>query len=119
MRHWCPRTGRITRGRALTGIAANSTIWMGHILREHSRDRKMVDKMPSESKIQRIFSAPDVKHGLSLFNTHEINAIERLITKRDGRYFIKCQIKERDKPAKPEEIVRQLWIYRLLSTTTL
>jgi len=74
----------------------------------------MVDKMPNESKIQRIFSAPDVKHGLSLFNTHEINAIERLITKRDGKYFIKCQIKDRDKPAKPEEIVRQLWIYRLL-----
>jgi type I restriction enzyme M protein len=51
---------------------------------------------------------------LSLFNTHEINVIERLITKRDGKYFIKCQIKDRDKPAKPEEIVRQLWIYRLL-----
>lgn len=68
----------------------------------------------AESKINKIFSAPDVKHGLSLFNTHEINAIERLITKRDGKYFIKCQIKDRDKPAKPEEIVRQLWIYRLL-----
>jgi type I restriction enzyme M protein len=74
----------------------------------------MAEKLLNESKIQRIFSSPDVKHGLSLFNTHEIKAIERLITKRDGKYFIKCQIKDRDKPAKPEEIVRQLWIYRLL-----
>ena len=71
--------------------------------------------MPNESKIQKIFSAPDVKHGLSLFTREEINAIEKLIIERDGKYFIKCQIKDRYKVAKPEEIVRQLWIYRLLT----
>ncbi|RJS75432.1 SAM-dependent methyltransferase [Methanophagales archaeon] len=73
------------------------------------------NKMPNESKIQKIFSAPDVKHGLSLFSREEINAIERLIIERDGKYLIKCQIKNRYKVAKPEEIVRQLWIYRLLT----
>lgn len=71
------------------------------------------DSMPNNSKIQKIFSASDVKHGLSLFNADEINTIERLIIRRDGKYFIKCQIKDRYKVAKPEEIVRQLWIYRL------
>lgn len=70
--------------------------------------------MPGE-KIQKIFSAPDVKHGLSLFSIDEINAIERLITEQDEKYFIKCQIKDRLRIAKPEEIVRQLWIYRLLT----
>jgi len=65
--------------------------------------------------LQKIFFAPDVKHGLSLFNSDEINAVERLIIEQEGKYFIKCQIKGRNKIAKPEEIVRQLWIYRLMN----
>ena len=71
--------------------------------------------MPDRLNLQKIFSAPDVKHGLSLFNSDEINAIKRLIIEQEGKYFIKCQIKNRYKIAKPEEIVRQLWIYRLLN----
>lgn len=74
-----------------------------------------VSTLPNDSKIQKIFSAQDVKHGLSLFNVDEINAIERLIIEHDGKYFIKCQIKDKYKVAKPEEVVRQLWIYRLLT----
>jgi len=71
--------------------------------------------MPDRLNLQKIFSAPDVKYGLSLFNSEEINAIERLIIEQEGKYFIKCQIKNRNKIAKPEEIVRQLWIYRLVN----
>jgi type I restriction enzyme M protein len=56
-----------------------------------------------------------VKHGLSIFTDEEINAIENLITEQDGRLYIRCQITGRDKIAKPEEIVRQLWIYRLMN----
>ena len=72
------------------------------------------NKMLSELRIQKIFSASDVKHGISLFSD-EITAVENMITEQDGRYFIKCQIKERTKVAKPEEVVRQLWVYRLLT----
>jgi len=68
--------------------------------------------MPDKLNLQKIFSAPDVKHGLSLFNSDEINAIKGLIIEQEGKYLIKCQIKNRYKIAKPEEIVRQLWIYR-------
>lgn len=68
----------------------------------------------SNTKIQAIFSTPDVKHGLFLFNSREIEEIEKLIEERDGRLAISCQVKSRYKPAKPEEIVRQLWIQRLL-----
>ncbi len=67
------------------------------------------------SKITRIFSSSDVKHGISLFRSEEINAVENLIIEREGKFYIKCQIKDKYKPAKPEEIVRQLWIYRLLN----
>ncbi|MCM8797827.1 MAG: N-6 DNA methylase, partial [Candidatus Omnitrophica bacterium] len=62
-----------------------------------------------------IFSAQDVKHGVSLFTADEIRAIEKLIIEQDGKFLIKCQIKDKLKVAKPEEIVRQLWIYRLLT----
>ena len=71
--------------------------------------------MPNRLNLQKIFSAPEVKHGLSLFNSKEINAIERSIIEQEGKYFIKCQIKNRNKIAKPEEIIRQLWIYRLVN----
>lgn len=69
----------------------------------------------AESKINKIFSGPDVKHGLSLFTENEIKAIEKLIIEQEGKFLIKCQIKDKYKVAKPEEIVRQLWIYRLLT----
>jgi len=71
--------------------------------------------MVSTQKIQTIFSASEVKHGISLFTTDELDAIEGLIIEREGRFFIKCQIKDRYKLAKPEEVVRQLWIHRLLT----
>jgi type I restriction enzyme M protein len=69
-----------------------------------------------KSFLSRIFSAREVKHGLSIFTNEEINAIENLITEQDGRLYIRCQITGRDKIAKPEEIVRQLWIYRLMNS---
>ncbi len=69
----------------------------------------------NSSKIVQIFSAQDVKHGLSLFTNREIQAVEGLIIERDGKFHIKCQIKDRYKVAKPEEIVRQLGVYRLLN----
>jgi type I restriction enzyme M protein len=68
-----------------------------------------------EIKITQIFSASDVKYGVSLFTNEELKEIEKLIIERDGKFYIKCQIKDKYKLAKPEEIVRQLWIYRLLN----
>ncbi|ROL55685.1 SAM-dependent methyltransferase [Bacteroidetes/Chlorobi group bacterium Naka2016] len=66
-------------------------------------------------KIQKIFSTLDVKHGKYLFTNEEIRAVEEMIIEQDGKFYIKCQIKDKYKLAKPEEIVRQLWIYRLLN----
>jgi type I restriction enzyme M protein len=73
--------------------------------------------MPNNNppKITQIFSASDVKHGLSLFTEKEIRAVEGLIIEQDRKFYIKCQIKNKIKIAKPEEIVRQLWVYRLLN----
>lgn len=70
--------------------------------------------MSSTLKVQGVFSAPEVKHGLSLFGTDELDAVESLLTEKDGKLFIHCQIKDKYKVAKPEEIIRQLFIHQLL-----
>uniref|UniRef100_A0A7V3KP91 SAM-dependent methyltransferase n=1 Tax=candidate division WOR-3 bacterium TaxID=2052148 RepID=A0A7V3KP91_UNCW3 len=79
------------------------------------RRQKTADNNLSISKIMQIFSPSDVKHGVSLFTESEIRAVEEMIIERDGKFHIKCQIKDKYKSANPEEIVRQLWIYRLLN----
>jgi type I restriction enzyme M protein len=71
--------------------------------------------MTHTHRIHQIFSATEVKHGLSLFTAGELDAVEKLLIEKDGKLFIHCQIKDKYKVAKPEEIVRQLWIYRLLT----
>jgi len=71
--------------------------------------------MANTQKVQQVFSAPEVKHGLSLFVSDELEAVASLLMEKDGKLFIHCQIKDKYKVAKPEEIVRQLWIYRLLT----
>jgi len=70
--------------------------------------------MADTEKIQRVFSAPEVKHGISLFATEELEAVDSLVVEREGRLFIQCQIKDKYKVAKPEEIVRQAFIYQLI-----
>ena len=69
----------------------------------------------TERALDLIFSRPEVKHGLSLFSNEELDKIESLMMKSDGKFLIKCQIKDKYKVAKPEEVVRQLWVYRLLT----
>ncbi|MCX6776087.1 MAG: N-6 DNA methylase [Candidatus Micrarchaeota archaeon] len=68
----------------------------------------------SNNYIQRIFSPSEVQYGLSLFSKKELDFVETLIVEKEGRLLVKCQIKDIYKPAKPEEIVRQLWIKKLI-----
>jgi type I restriction enzyme M protein len=84
-------------------------------LKENNLCRIIKYLIMNNSKINKIFSSSDVKHGISLFTADEIKAIENLIIEKDGKYYIKCQIKDKYKIAKPEEIIRQFWIYRLLN----
>ncbi|HOR88137.1 MAG: N-6 DNA Methylase [Candidatus Methanofastidiosum methylothiophilum] len=68
-----------------------------------------------EIKINKIFSSLDAKHGLALFSQNEITEIENRIQESEGKYYIRCLKKDKLKIAKPEEIVRQLWINRLIN----
>ena len=69
----------------------------------------------SQYSIDDIFRSPDTKHRLTLFETDDIQWLEAQLFEKNGKPYLKCLGKnERDRPAKPEEIVRQLWIKKLM-----
>lgn len=52
---------------------------------------------------------------LTLFNEEEKNHIEKLCTiDEKNNIKIKCQIRNKDIKATPEELVRQLYLYKLM-----
>ncbi|NMD15116.1 MAG: N-6 DNA methylase [Caldisericales bacterium] len=63
--------------------------------------------------INDILKDSDNQYSLSLFSKEEIDAIK--IFDKKGKPYLKCFVKGIDRPAKPEEIVRQAFLYRLLN----
>ncbi len=60
----------------------------------------------------------DSNYSLSLFTPNEIEELENRITTKEVRskdaYFVRCLVREKDIQIKPEEIVRQLYLRRLM-----
>lgn len=58
----------------------------------------------------------DDKAALSLraMGDAAIAAVEAMFTEKNGKIFLKCQVRGKDILAKPEEIIRQLWLHRLI-----
>lgn len=52
---------------------------------------------------------------LALFGTPECKAVSKLLEWRGDRLVVRCQVRNKEVPAKPEELVRQLWIHRLVT----
>ncbi len=69
--------------------------------------------MPQFS-IDEIFRSPDTKHRLTLFKVEDVQWLEAQLFEKNGKPYLKCLASDRDRPARPEEIVRQLWIKKLL-----
>ncbi len=65
-------------------------------------------------KIDEIFKSEETKHRLTLFKTENIQWLEAQLFEKNGKPYLKCLASDKDRPAKPEEIVRQLWIKKLL-----
>jgi len=65
--------------------------------------------------IASIFDDKSVGMRLPLFSEPEIQSIEKLLFDKNGKPYLKCLASGKDRPAKPEEIVRQLWIQSLLT----
>lgn len=64
--------------------------------------------------ITEIFKSEETKHRLTLFKTQDIGWLETKLFEKNEKPYLKCLASDKDRPAKPEEIVRQLWIKKLL-----
>jgi type I restriction enzyme M protein len=53
------------------------------------------------------------RRSLVLFDATAIKAVKALMAAKNGRPYIRCQVRGKEIQAKPEEIIRQLWIHRL------
>lgn len=62
-----------------------------------------------------ILSEAKVQYSLALFKTAAIKAVEATLTEKNGKPYLTCQKRGKELLAKPEEIIRQLWIHRLLN----
>src|SRR5689334_19211711 len=55
------------------------------------------------------------EYGLDLFSPEEINAIQgQLFTNKQGKPYLNDVLNGKERPSTPEEIVRQLFLYRLI-----
>lgn len=68
----------------------------------------------TQLSIKEIFKSQDAKHHLTLFKLEDIQWLETQLFDKNGKPYLKCLASDKDRPAKPEEIVRQLWIKKLL-----
>ncbi len=57
----------------------------------------------------------DGKYDLTIFSSESIDRIEENIFEKDKKYFIKCLKRNKDIQVKPEEIVRQLMLDKLIN----
>ena len=51
---------------------------------------------------------------LTQFDDSTVDAIEQNIVEKNGKVYIKCLVRNKDVKLTPEEIVRQLYIYKLV-----
>lgn len=64
--------------------------------------------------LSKILNESEAKLLLETFGEAAFNAIETKITQESDRIYIECQVRNKNILVKKEEIVRQLWIYRLI-----
>src|SRR3990167_8513297 len=76
------------------------------------------------SIINKIFRKPDVQFGLTEFEKTKPSEVLGIFEKEKGKYYLKCFKRNKDllvwneekQTGAPEEIVRQLWLYKLQKT---
>jgi type I restriction enzyme M protein len=55
------------------------------------------------------------KYDLKIFSRQTIEAIGKSVFEKNGKHFIKCLARKKDILVKPEEIIRQLMIHKLIN----
>ena len=67
-----------------------------------------------ETKITLISILKDSQYNLSIFTPVEIKALEKKIIVKNNKPYIECLIREKEIQLKPEEVVRQLYAFKLI-----
>lgn len=68
--------------------------------------------MQKEYSIHDIFKEKKIEHSLLLFKKEDIEALK--FFDKNGKPYLVCYATDKERPAKPEEIVRQLFIKKLM-----
>jgi hypothetical protein len=63
-----------------------------------------------------IFKDANVRASLTQFTDAHINRLEASLFDKNGKTTLKCLVTGKDKIAKPEEVIRQLWLLELTET---
>src|SRR3989344_298206 len=73
----------------------------------------MADKKKTGEILGKIFRNPDMQFGLSVFEGISPEQVLSL-SEKEGKYYLECLKRKKSIQAKPEEIVRQLMLYKLV-----
>lgn len=65
--------------------------------------------------LQDLLGAEKASISLDTFDEATIKAIEATLTEKNSKTYLKCRVRGKDIVAKPEEIIRQLWLHKLES----
>ncbi len=63
--------------------------------------------------INELLSNSKSQLSLDVFSAKNKAAVEAALTEKNGKYYLKCRVRGKEVIAKPEEIIRQLWLHRL------
>lgn len=69
-------------------------------------------KVRNYDLLDRIFGKPEIKHGLKIFEQRDLKKLR--LAEEKNRIYITCAVTGKKSVAKPEEIIRQLTIYKLV-----
>ena len=63
--------------------------------------------------INELLSNSKSQFSLDVFSAKSISAVEAALTEKNGKHYLKCRVRGKEVIAKPEEVIRQLWLHRL------
>lgn len=67
----------------------------------------------SNMTINELLANSKSRFSLDVFSSKSIAVVEDALTEKNGKHYVKCRVREKEVIAKPEEIIRQLWLHRL------
>lgn len=65
-------------------------------------------------KLSEFLAAAKITLPLDAFMPRAVAAVEKALTEKNGKTYVTCAVRNKEVLAKPEEIIRQLWVHTLL-----